>query len=352
MDLVLGNYKRNGIAVLTLLILILVMARVYRDWPDSESNSNDWAATSVPAQVVTHRAGIQDKGQSIEFNPAIPVVGANLRSSADTLRGMNLHARQGGQDFFRRRSGRGRPAPDRSEYTNWEIENQFKNDVFTFVRVQYDSLNGRRPGRQWDNDYPDCDWNFSVRLHELTSLQVDPDGKVIRLTDEELFDYPFIFLSNINQMDLSEGEVVALRKYLLKGGFMMADDFLAPQSWKHVYQEMKKVFPDLEPRELTRDHRIFNLVYDIKGLPQVPSIHAWNQGDTFEYWHGDPQGDEDPHFWGFFDRNDRLMALLCHNNDIGDGWEREGENQEYFRTYSERVSYPLGINIVTYAMTH
>ena len=262
-------------------------------------------------------------------------------------------ATQDGQEFFRRRSGgRGRSTPDRSEYTTWEIESQFKDDVFTFVRVRYDSYDGYRPGRQWDNDYPDCDWNFSVRLHELTSMEVDPNGKVIRLTDDELFDHPFIFFSNINKMDLSDYEVSALRKYLLKGGFMMADDFWAPQSWKHVYREMKRVFPDLEPRELTREHEIFHLVYDIKGLPQVPSIHAWNQGDTFEYWHGDPQGDEGPHFWGFFDSNDRLMALLCHNNDIGDGWEREGENKEYFTTYSERVSYPLGINIVTYAMTH
>jgi hypothetical protein len=259
--------------------------------------------------------------------------------------------RQSGQDFYRRRGNR--TAPDRNDYTTWEIESQFKHDVFTFVRIQYDSVGGRGgPGRSWANDYPDCDWNFSVRLHDLTSMQVDPNGKVMRLTDEELFDHPFIFLSNINRMNLSEEEALALRKYCLKGGFMMADDFWAPQAWKNVKREMKRVFPELEPRELTRDHEIFNLVYDIKGIPQVPSIFAWNQGHTFEYWHGDPQGDEAPHFWGFFDSDDRLMALLCHNNDIGDGWEREGENKEYFKTYSERVSYPLGINIVTYVMTH
>ena len=110
--------------------------------------------------------------------------------------------------------------------------------------------------------------------------------------------------------------------------------------------------PPCHTAGLSRDHEIFNIVYDIQGVPQVPSIFAWNQGSTFEYWHGDPEGDEAPHFWGFFDQNDRLMALLCHNNDIGDGWEREGENKEYFKTYSERVSYPLGINIVTYVMTH
>ena len=132
----------------------------------------------------------------------------------------------------------------------------------------------------------------------------------------------------------------------------MADDFWAPAAWQHVYTQMKRVFPNREPRELPKTHEIFNLIYDLKGKPQVPSIFAWQRGETFEYWHGDPQGDEGPHFWGFFDDNDRLMALLCHNNDIGDGWEREGENPDYFKEYSVRVSYPLGINIITYAMTH
>lgn len=248
--------------------------------------------------------------------------------------------------------GRRGQISQRSDYLNWEIEQGFEKDVFTFVRIQYDSQGGRRGNRSWANDYPDCDWNFSGRLHQLTSMKVDPNGKVLRLNDPELFNYPFIFMSNCNNMILSVEEVKSLQKYFDNGGFLMADDFWAPQAWRDVYTQMKKVFPDREPRELKRDHPIFNIVYSIKGTPQVPSILAWRQGHVFEYWHGDPEGDEDPHFWGFFDDNDRLMALLCHNNDIADGWEREGENREYFENYSERVSYPLGINIITYVMTH
>jgi hypothetical protein len=248
--------------------------------------------------------------------------------------------------------GRMQPRVDRSAYHTWTIPEQFKHDVFTFVRIQYDSDGGVRRGALWDNDYPDCDWNFSIRLQQLTSLQVDPNGKVIRLTDPSLFDFPFIYMSNIGNMRLNQEEIMALRKYLLSGGFLMADDFWAPASWRHAKSQMKLVFPDREPIELGDDHQIFHLVFDLQGKPQVPSIFAWRQGHTFEYWHGDPQGDEAPHFWGFHDDRGRLMALLCHNNDIGDGWEREGEDQEYFRLYSERVSYPLGINIVIYAMTN
>ena len=248
--------------------------------------------------------------------------------------------------------GRGPGSADRSEYPTWTIEEEFKHDVFTFARIRYDSDNNSRRGRHWSNDFPDCDWNFSARLQELTSLEVDPDGRVIRLTDDELFDFPFIYMSNVGRMSLSRDEEDALRRYLLNGGFLMADDFWAPQSWRHVRSQMQRIFPDREPRELPPDHKIFHMVYDLQGTIQVPSIFAWERGDTFEYWHGDPEGDEGPHFWGYFDDDGHLMALFCHNNDIGDGWEREGENKEYFRQYSERVSYPLGINIITYVMTH
>ena len=130
-------------------------------------------------------------------------------------------------------------------------------------------------------------------------------------------------MSNVQGMMLEEDEVDALRRYLLNGGFLIADDFWAPAAWENVYREMKRVFPDREPRELTLDHGIFHIVYDFKKIPQVPSIFAWRAGDEFENWHEGPQADEDPHFWGLFDDDERLMALLCHNNDVGDGWERE-----------------------------
>jgi hypothetical protein len=255
------------------------------------------------------------------------------------------------QDDYRDRGRRGRQTT-RSDYLTWENDPAFANDVFVFARVQYDSDRYQGSGRGWDNDFPDCDWNFSGRLKQLTSLEVDPNGVVVRLTDSHLFDYPFLYMSNVGNMRLNDEEAKALRRYLLNGGFLMADDFWAPRAWRHIRQEMSRVFPDREPRELEADHPIFNLVYDLEGTPQVPSIRAWIRGDTFEYWHGDPEGDPGPHFWGYFDDEDRLVALFCHNNDIGDGWEREGENEEYFHLYSERVSYPLGINIVMYAMTH
>ncbi|MEO2007211.1 MAG: DUF4159 domain-containing protein, partial [Pirellulaceae bacterium] len=247
---------------------------------------------------------------------------------------------------------RARRMPSRSDFPTWEVEREFEHDVFTFVRIEYDSTGPSRWWDRWDNDYPDGDWNFSFRLQQLTALEVAPNSKVLRLSDPELFDHPFIYLAGVTKIRLWPEEQTALRRYLLNGGFAMFDDFWSREGWTHVLSEMRKVFPDREPRELTLEHEIFHNVYDLQALPQVVDIRTWNRGYNFEHLHGDSGGDESPHFWAYFDDNDRMVALLCHNNDLGDGWEREGENIEYFRQFSEKWSYPMGINIVTYAMTH
>ncbi len=121
---------------------------------------------------------------------------------------------------------------------------------------------------------------------------------------------------------------------------------------ENMSQQMSRVFPGQTPIDLPLSHPIFHLVYDLKEKPQVPDIRTWRSGSNFEFQHGGPYGDMLPHFQGYFDHHNRLVALLCHNNDLGDGWEREGENHDYFERFSVPWSYPMGINIITYAMTH
>lgn len=237
---------------------------------------------------------------------------------------------------------------DRGDVPNWENSQEFKNDVFTFVRVKYSSGGGGwYGGGRWATDYPASDLNFSFRLHELTSLEVDPNGKILELTDDAIFDYPFLYLIEPGGMMLMEEEVAGLRRYLLNGGFLMVDDFWGEAEWANFYQQFKRVFPEREPVELPLEHEIFHCVYDLKQKPQIPSIHAWERGYTTERWDA-----QEPHYRGVFDDHGRMMAIICHNTDLGDGWEREGESPDYFREMSERWAYPLGINIVTYAMTH
>ncbi|MEX0700455.1 MAG: DUF4159 domain-containing protein [Planctomycetales bacterium] len=237
---------------------------------------------------------------------------------------------------------------DRRGVPKWEIDVDFRDDVFTFVRIKYDSLSG---WQRWATDYPDSDLNFSYRVQELTSLKVDPHGKVLELTDPELFDHPFIYLIEPGAMRLTEEEVVALRRYLRNGGFLMVDDFWGEAEWDNFHAELKRVFPQLEPVELPLEHPIFHCVYDLKEKPQVPSIGVAQAG-RFEGTTWEREDAKEPHYRGLFDEQGRLMAVICHNTDLGDGWEREGEDEWYFREFSEKKAYPLGINILFYAMTH
>ncbi|NQV31287.1 MAG: DUF4159 domain-containing protein [Phycisphaeraceae bacterium] len=253
---------------------------------------------------------------------------------------------------------------DRRGVPDWQPAPAFEHDVFTFVRIEYDSGGGRggwgRGGRGrgrgagWRTDWPDSDLNFSYRLHQLTAMEVNPDGKILRLTDPELFHYPFIYIVEPGSLTFSEAEVEALRTYLLSGGFLMVDDFWGDAEWYNFRDEMRRVFPNRRPEELPVSHPIFSAVFDLKQKPQVPNISAAlqgrSQGITWE-WNKNP-GAEEVHFRAIFDDDRRMMAIICHNTDLGDGWEEEGVDEWYFHEFSETKAYPMGINIVFYAMTH
>ncbi|HEY0712128.1 MAG TPA: DUF4159 domain-containing protein [Polyangia bacterium] len=232
----------------------------------------------------------------------------------------------------------------------WEADPEHPDDVFTFVRAKYSSAHRGRWGwgRRWSTDYPDSDIHFSMRLQQLTSLKVNPVPKVLELSDPALLGYPFLYLIEPGAMSLDDTEVAGLRRYLLAGGFMMVDDFWGEREWRNFYEEMKRVLPEREPVELDVSHPIFSAVFPLTQKPQVPSIHTW-QGSGLTYERHDAQ---EPHYQAWFDDDGRMMAIACHNTDLGDGWEREGEDVEYFRKFAEPQSYPMGINIIFYAMTH
>ncbi len=239
---------------------------------------------------------------------------------------------------------------NRGGVPTWEVDQKYPEDVFTFVRVRYNSWGGR--WGKWQTDYPDSDLNFSYRLQQMTSMKVHPEGKVLELTDPALFDHPFIYLIEPGQLDFTEAEIVALRKYLLNGGFLMVDDFWGDDEWNNFHTEIKRVFPDREPTELPLEHPIFHAIFDLKEKPQVPAINTALQGRAEGItWERGEEGRE-VHYKGIFDDQGRMMAIICHNTDLGDGWEREGENAWYFKEFSEKKAFPMGINIVFYAMTH
>jgi hypothetical protein len=263
---------------------------------------------------------------------------------------------------------------------NWTLPPGFKADTFTFARLvfrtgaagggNFDSFGGGFGGRGggggrglgWWVDYPDADLNLSARLQQLTSLKVDPDGRVVRLTDPDLGRYPFLYTVHVESMALADEEAVLLRKYLRTGGVLMVSDFWGTAAWNRFASQIQRVLPGVMWVDLPPDHPIFHGVFDLK-LPlanlQIPTksgLDYWNR----DYNPDDPlsratrprTGEDEMHVLAWLDDKGRIMVLALHNTDLSDGWEREGEDPEYFKLFSETRAYPIAINVLFYVMTH
>ncbi|MBC8003144.1 MAG: DUF4159 domain-containing protein [Opitutaceae bacterium] len=245
---------------------------------------------------------------------------------------------------------------DRGSTPDWPLDKSFPRDVFTFARIKYHSSGREQTSHAWYTDYRDADLNLSYRLQQMTSLKINPEPQVVELTDPKLFNYPWVFMSGAGWLVLTDEEAKNLRKYLLNGGFLMVDDFWGQDEWDGWYQAIKQALPDLEPVDLPRSHPIFNCLFP---LPENLSLQTPNMGQasrnrgTGVTWEEHGGGNSrDLHFRAIFDKKGRMIVMICHNTDNGDGWEEESVDPWFFREFSEKKNFPLGINIIFYAMTH
>jgi hypothetical protein len=244
---------------------------------------------------------------------------------------------------------------DSQEY-QWPVDPAFQEDVFTFARLKHESGGGfgyfsRRMG--WSEDAPSADVLLAFRLHQITSLNVRPGFNPIDFTKEDLAKFPFVYFSGVESMALRDEQVAVLRNYLLSGGFMMVDNFWGDAAWRNFSNELKRVFPDRTPVELTIDHPIFHIVYDFKTKPQIPTAGVFESfGVFYDVGRDYDAMTHDPHYFAMYDDKGRMMMIICHNNHFGDGWEHEGEDPNYFHVISEGMAYPMFVNILVYSMTH
>jgi hypothetical protein len=228
---------------------------------------------------------------------------------------------------------------------------------FIYCRGFYTSVRREAGGTGWSTDYPAADNNFSVRLMELTytHVQLDeerqPDTVVVRLSDPLLFRCPILFMEDTGTLRFSTAEVANLKDYFAKGGFLYVDDFWGTSAWQQWTTEIGRVLPPSQFPifDIPPDHPILHALYDLNAVPQVSAISFWQRtgGSTSERGSDSPRAN----FRGIADDRGRLIVVMTHNTDIADTWEREGEDQEYFRMFSP-AGYALGVNIVLYAMTH
>ena len=265
--------------------------------------------------------------------------------SAGLIAGSVLFAQRygGGQIYVEPGTRTAREIGTRSVGTaEWEYPREFRTDVFTFARLRYDTVPGPGSGRGgWTTDLPDADLNLSWRLQQLTSLRVDPDCRLVRATDEDLSNYPFLFASAPGAIGLSPEEIVGLRKYLLNGGFLLMTDYWGETDEANVERLFAEILPGSRFEELPIEHPLYRIVLRIPEKVAVPNIGM-----------GLKIRGSQVHHRVILDAKGRIMVMGLHNSDDSDGWEREGENHEYFEKYAEKIAYPLAINIIVYIMTH
>src|SRR5689334_11466190 len=204
---------------------------------------------------------------------------------------------------------------------------------FTFCRLRYQNIRRARKSG-WGVDYPQADYNFMVRLSELTKARItrwtaaSPGFAHVTATDPDLFQCPYLRMQNAANYDFTPEETARLHEYLLKGGFLWIDDNWDPD-FEYIRPNLMRILPTARIVDLPPDHPMFSVVYRVNPLPQIPALNSWlRNGQNSEI------GPSTVHYYGMFDDHDRLVALVSMNSDVSDSWEREGDNHEYFATYS------------------
>jgi len=215
---------------------------------------------------------------------------------------------------------------------------------FDFARLFYYDANRGWPGGSWRVDYPDAEYFFHKGVSRLTRVDMGDEGVIVDLDDDTIFDYPWLYAVEVGYWLLNDAEAAKLREYLLRGGFLMVDDFHGPDQWIGFTESMNRVFPDRPIVDIPDSHEILHAVYDVDERIQIPGIRALQMNVTYEY------GGVTPHWRGIYDDEGRLMVMINHNMDLGDAWE-----------HADTPSYPqpmttlaihFAVNYVIYALTH
>jgi len=221
---------------------------------------------------------------------------------------------------------------------------------FTFCRLRYNNVRRARKSG-WGDDYPEADYNFMVRLAELTTSPIsrwnngDPGFANVTPMDPDLFRCPYLRMQNAANYEFTAEETARMHDFLVKGGFLWMDDNWDPD-FEYIRPNLLRMLPEARIVDLTVDYPMFSIVYRVDPLPQIPSLGSWirNRQDS-------EIGPSTVHYYGVFDERNKLVVLVSMNSDVSDSWEREGDNQDYFNAYAGK-GYALGVNVAVWVMSH
>ena len=223
---------------------------------------------------------------------------------------------------------------------------------FTRARMRYTSifgLHGMRDGyAQWTVDYPRADRHVLRGLRRLTRVDARSVEQVVDLADpdepDDVYNWPNLYSVEPGYWRLTDTQAARMRDYLLRGGFLMMDDFHGTVEWNNFAANMRKVFPDREIVDIDNKDPIFHVIYDLDDRYQVPGLQYLYSGSKYEY-------DGFAAKWrAIYDDRGRVMVAICHNMDLGDAVEHS-DNPVYPEKYAA-LAYRIEVNYVMYDLTH
>ncbi|HVY63500.1 MAG TPA: DUF4159 domain-containing protein [Gammaproteobacteria bacterium] len=214
---------------------------------------------------------------------------------------------------------------------------------FTRMYYQGNAYDRGWRGGSWTTDYPEAEEHFTRGVGRLTRVDVG-QARMLKLGDDTIFNYPWLYAVEVGRWYLDETEAGRLREYLLRGGFLMVDDFHGTRQWASFMDSMQRVFPDRPVVEISDRDEVFHVLYDLDQRIQIPGIAALARGVTYE------QDGVQPHWRGIYDDTGRLMVAINFNMDLGDAWEHA--DNPYYPEAMTTLAYRFAVNYVVYAMTH
>lgn len=236
-----------------------------------------------------------------------------------------------------------------NEYTDFPLPPDYQQKTeWTRARLRYENYSGfgfRSRGNSWTTDYPRSDRHLLEGVRRLTRINTRSVEQVVDLDgDNDIYNWPMLYAVEVGHWELRDEQAAQLRDFLLRGGFLMVDDFHGTREWSVFVESMSKVFPDRPIVDLENDNPIFHTIYDLQERFQVPGWQFYRSGRTYEF------DGYNPKWAAISDDKGRVMVAICHNMDLGDAWEWSDDPR-----YSEKwasLAYRIAMNYFTYDLTH
>jgi len=246
---------------------------------------------------------------------------------------------------------------DAAEYEDFPLPPDWNQKTeWTRARLRYPSVYARYTFKDlnWTIDYPRSDRHLLQGIRRLTRIETRSVEQVVDLDgSDDVYNWPMMYAVEVGHWDLPDAQAAQLREFLLRGGFLMVDDFHGDQPYHNVTSEwqvflasMKKIFPDRPIVDLQNSDSIFHTVYDLDERFQVPGWQWYFSHRTYEAG----QTGMTPHWRGIYDDKGRVMVAICHNMDLGDAWEWSDDPR-----YPEKwatLAYQIAVNYFIYDLTH